>query len=136
MLGIVARPGISPVMPDKPGGRLVPELVASPAELPPGRAEVISLAPLDEVQGAPSAPASAEASGPERGSPGRSHSEPPAADPPVPWVAPLSEDVGRSVRDTVCANAGAATPTVRMLAVATPPSRIRQLYTKYSTSFG
>lgn len=123
-------------MPDKPGGRLVPELVASPAELPPGRAEVISLVPLDEVQGAPSTPASAETSGPARGRPGRSHSEPPAADPPVPWVTPLSEDVGRSVRDTVCANAGAATPTVRMLAVATPPSRIRQLYTKYSTSFG
>ena len=40
---------------------------------------------------------------------------PVAADPPVPWVTPVSEDVGRmSMRDTDCASAGAAIPTVRM----------------------
>jgi len=48
-------------------------------------------------------------------------------------VVPLS-DVGESARDTDCASAGAAMPTVRMAAEAAPPSNIRQLYTKHSIS--
>ena len=49
---------------------------------------------------------------------------------PLAELSPLSE-TGASC---ACANAGAATPTVRMAAEAAPPSRIRQLYTKHSIS--
>ena len=49
---------------------------------------------------------------------------------PLAELSPLSE-AGASC---ACANAGAATPTVRMAAEATPPSKIRQLYTKHSIS--
>ena len=55
-------------------------------------------------------------------------------DPLRSWVAPLGEagEAGGPACD--CANAGAATPTVRMAAEAAPPSKIRQLYTKHSIS--
>ena len=49
---------------------------------------------------------------------------------PLAWLRPLSE-TGASC---ACANAGAATPIVRMAAEAAPPSRIRQLNTKHSIS--
>ena len=49
---------------------------------------------------------------------------------PLAELRPLSE-TGASC---ACANAGAATPIVRMAAEAAPPSRIRQLYTKHSIS--
>ena len=48
------------------------------------------------------------------------------------WVR---EEAGRSrACDTGRANVGAATPTPRTLAEATPPSKIRQLLTRHSTS--
>ena len=48
------------------------------------------------------------------------------------WV---SEEAGRrGACDTGRANVGAATPTPRTLAEATPPSKIRQLLTRHSTS--
>ena len=49
---------------------------------------------------------------------------------PLAELSPLSE-TGASC---ACANAGAATPTVRMAAEAAPPSKIRQLHTKHSIS--
>jgi hypothetical protein len=49
---------------------------------------------------------------------------------PLAELSPLSE-TGASC---ACANAGAATPAVRMAAEAAPPSKIRQLYTKHSIS--
>jgi hypothetical protein len=97
----------------------------------------------DEPQSVPGAPASAETTGPAWGSPGRSQSLPLAADPlplaadPLPLAAdplgtpPVRAEVGRSpTRDTDRVNVGAATPTARTLAEATPPSTIRQLYTR------
>jgi len=127
------KPGTAPVTMDRPGRALAASLRALVAlsvlvadELPP----VAS----DEPQDAPVASASAELAEPTRGTPARSHTSPPAADPPGTCVIPGSDVVGVAARDTDCASAGAATPTVRMLAEATPPSKIRQLYTKGSTS--
>ena len=87
-----------------------------------------------ELHGAPTSPAAAEASGPAMGMPGSSQRIPVADDPPRTCATPLSDDVGESARDTDCASAGAAMPTVRMAAEAAPPSNIRQLYTKHSIS--
>jgi len=97
---------------------------------------------------------------PAWGSPGRSQPTPLAADPPgttrvseETGTTPVSEETGttrvseetgttwvseETGRSGACdigrANVGAATPTPRMLAEATPPSKIRQLLTKHSTS--
>ncbi len=56
---------------------------------------------------------------------GRAQKTPPAPDPLRPCVTPVS-GIG-----VLCgtANAGAATPTVRMAADAAPPSKMRQLNT-------
>ena len=103
-------------------GPLVPAI----GELSPGAAA--------ESHGAPTAPAAAEASGPAMGMPGSSQRIPVAVDPPRSCAIPRTDAVGVPARDTDCASAGAATPTVRMAAEAAPPSKIRQLYTKHSIS--
>jgi hypothetical protein len=131
------RPDTAPVTMDRPGRALAAPLRALVAlfVLVAGEPPPVT---SDEPQDAPVAPASAELAEPTRGTPagrapGRSHRSP-AADPPRTCVIPGSDVVGVAPRDTDCASAGAATPTVRMLAEATPPSKIRQLYTKGSTS--
>jgi hypothetical protein len=124
------RSGIAPETEPRPGSVLdvlLEELVAPLAldELPPVVPE--------ELQGAPRAAATAEIPGPARGRPAASQRAPAVADaPPASCVPPLTDAVGVSAPD--CASAGAARPTARMPDAATPPSKIRQLYTKYSTS--
>jgi hypothetical protein len=115
-LAASSRPGIAPVRPDRPGRKPAPSLLPDELELP--------------EQDAPTAPVTADAAG-------RLVSLQmtlPVLDPTSPWETPFSEPGVRSARATDCASAGAAKPTVRMPAEAAPPSKSRQLYTKYSNS--
>src|SRR5580658_896102 len=83
------------------------------------------LLPADVPHGAPRIPAAAETPRLPVGRLGSAQRSVAAPVPPSSCVTPLTDDVGEPARDTVCASAGAARPTVRMLADATPPSRIR-----------
>jgi hypothetical protein len=110
----------------RPGRLLLAELLACIGPL----AWIMSLPVVDEgededevPQDAPMTLAAAETS-PDTGR------EPRPQRTPLAELSPLSE-TGASC---ACANAGAATPTVKMAAEAAPPSKIRQLYTKHSIS--
>jgi hypothetical protein len=124
MIATPDRSGTMLLIADRPG--TVPTETALP-EVAADRADVMALltaeVALDEMQGPPMTPARAEATRPEMGTPGIWQRPPMVTD----TIGPLAGDAG-------CANAGAARPTVRMLAEAAPPSKIRQLYTKHSTS--
>jgi hypothetical protein len=137
------RPGMEPETELRPGRELLVllRLLAGPLVVAIGvvcwvvSAELVSAElAAAELHGAPTSPAAAEASGPAMGMPGSSQRIPVADDPPRACASPLTDDVGESARDTDCASAGAAMPTVRMAAQAAPPSNIRQLYTKHSIS--
>jgi hypothetical protein len=83
-----------------------------------------------ELQDSPMAPAAA-VSPTDTGRFGRAQKTPPAPAPLRPWVTPVS---GIGVPACGTANAGAATPAVRMAADAAPPSKMRQLNTEHSIS--
>jgi hypothetical protein len=86
------------------------------------------LAAWVEPQDSPMAPA-AEVTPTDMGMLGRAQKTPPAFDPLRPWGIPFS---GTGVLARGTANAGAATPAVRMAAEAAPPRTIRQLNTEHS----
>lgn len=130
------RSGMEPETELRPGRELlVLRSLAGPLTPAIGELSWVELSWVEaaEPHGAPASPAAAEASGPAMGMPGRSQRIPVAVDPPRACAIPFS-DAGVSARDTDCASAGAARPTVRMAAEAAPPSKIRQLYTKHSIS--
>jgi hypothetical protein len=120
------RAGMEPETEFRPGRLLLAELLACIGPL----AWIMSLPVVDEgededevPQDAPMTLAAAETS-PDTGR------EPRPQRTPLAELSPLSE-TGASC---ACANAGAATPTVKVAAEAAPPSKIRQLYTKHSIS--
>ena len=129
------RSGIAPETEPRPGRVLDILLEELVAPLALASDELLPVVP-EELQGAPRAPATAAIPGPARGRPAASQRAPAVADAPARSceTAPLADAVGVSAPDTDCASAGAARPTARMPDAATPPSKIRQLYTKHSTS--